>query len=258
MDNMEIRGEPPFRLKPIPLLVTAALGFAVPGVAGYAAFVSSKIFHTPSPYGPVLPWLYMQHGLQLLLALVVIAILKHRLVPADYGLHWPRGKTYILPAVLWGVFFGVLMTAVDYAPQLIAHTRPDPGFPLTPGNIWGWILFEGVYVGPTEEIPFRALLVTYLATTMPGKLHIGRFNMNWAGIIAALIFALLHANSFHTRHWPEALGQQLYAFALGVLYAYWLEKSRSVVASIVGHNVGDVVEYLILFMWLGVFQSIGK
>ena len=141
---MEIRGEPPFRLKPIPLLVTAALGFAVPGVAGYAAFVSSKIFHTPSPYGPVLPWLYMQHGLQLLLALLVIAVLKRRLVPADYGLHWPRGKTYILPAVLWGVFFGVLMTAVDYAPQLIAHTRPDPGFPLTPGNIWGWILFEGV------------------------------------------------------------------------------------------------------------------
>jgi hypothetical protein len=133
MDNMEIRGEPPFRLKPIPLLVTAALGFAVPGVAGYAAFVSSKIFHTPSPYGPVLPWLYMQHGLQLLLALVVIAVLKRRLVPADYGLHWPRGKTYILAAVLWGVFFGVLMTAVDYAPQLIAHTRPNPGFPLTPG-----------------------------------------------------------------------------------------------------------------------------
>jgi membrane protease YdiL (CAAX protease family) len=82
--------------------------------------------------------------------------------------------------------------------------------------------------------------------------------MNWAGIIAALIFALLHANNFHTRHWPAALGQQLYALALGVLYAYWLEKSRSVVASIVGHNVSDGVEYLILFMWLGVFQTVGK
>jgi hypothetical protein len=37
-----------------------------------------------------------------------------------------------------------------------------------------------------------------------------------------------------------------------VLYAYWLEKSESVVAPIVGHNVSDVVEYLILFAWLGV------
>ena len=186
-----------------------------------------------------------------MVALIVIGILKYRFVPADYGLHWPRGKTYIWSAIWWGVFFGVLMTVVDYAPQLLTHAKPDPGFPLTSYNIWGWIFFEGVYVGPTEEIPFRALLVTYLATTMPGKLHIGRFNMNWAGIIVAVIFALLHATSFDTRHWPEALGQQLYAFALGVFYAYWLEKSKSVVAPIVGHNVGDVVEYIILFAWLG-------
>jgi uncharacterized protein len=245
--------EPRFRLKLVPILVTAALGFAVPYIAGYAAFYSSKIFNTPSPNGPVLPWLYSQHAFQLLVALIVIAILKFRLVPADYGLHWPRGKSYIWAAILWGTFFGVLMTVVDYAPELFAHTKPDPGFPLTPGNVWGWTLFEGVYVGPTEEIPFRSLLVTYLAATMPGKFHIGRFNMNWAGIIVALIFALLHANNFDTRHLPQALGQQIYAFALGVLYAYWLEKSKSVVAPIIGHNFSDVVEYLILFAWLGVF-----
>jgi hypothetical protein len=244
--------EPRFKLKLIPILVTVALGYGVPYLAGFAAFFSSKIFGTPSPHGPTLAWLYIQHGFQLLLALIVIAVLKFWLMPADYGLHWPRGKTYLWPAILWGGLFGVLMTLVDYAPQLLAHTKPNPGFPLTPGNIGGWLFFEGVYVGPTEEIPFRALLVTFLATTMPGKLHIGRFNMNWAGVIVALIFALLHANNFDTRHWPEALGQQFYAFALGILYAYWLEKSKSVVAPIVGHNVGDVVEYLLLFAWLGV------
>jgi len=249
----ELPTEPRFRLKLIPILVTVALGYGVPYLAGFAAFCSSRIFDTPSPHGPTLPWLYIQHGFQLLLALIVIAVLKFRFVPADYCLHWPPGKTYIWPAILWGSFFGVLMTLVDYAPQLLAHTKPNPSFPLTPGNIGGWLFFEGVYVGPTEEIPFRALLVTFLATTMPGKLHIGRFNMNWAGIIVALIFALLHAGNFDTRHWPEALGQQFYAFALGVLYAYWLEKSKSVVAPIVGHNVSDVVEYLLLFAWLGVF-----
>jgi hypothetical protein len=245
--------EPRFKPKLIPILVTVALGFGVPYLAGFTAFFSSKIFGTPSPHGPTLPWLYMQHGFQLLLALIVIAVLKFRLVPADYCLHWPREKTYLWPAILWGGFFGVLMTLVDYAPQLLAHTKPNPGFPLTPSNIGAWLFFEGVYVGPTEEIPFRALLVTFLATTMPGKLHIGRFNMNWAGVIVALVFALLHANNFDTHHWPEALGQQFYAFALGILYAYWLEKSNSVVAPIVGHNVGDVVEYLLLFAWLGVF-----
>jgi hypothetical protein len=243
---------PHLRLKPIPLVITAALAFGVPIVGAYAAHYAILLFHLPVKPGGNLGWLFLQHAGQLLVALVVIAVLKYRLAPADYGFHWPRGKTYILAALLWGVFFGVLMTIVDYAPQIITRSRPDPGFPLTPVNTWGWTFFEGVYVGPTEEIPFRALLVTYLATAMPGKLHIGRFNMNWAGVIVAVMFALLHATSFDTRAWPQALGQQGYAFALGVLYAYWLEKSKSIVAPIIGHNVGDVVEYLIVFAWLRV------
>ena len=248
-----VETEPRFRLKPIPILVTVVLGFGVPVAAAYGALFFSKAIHWNLTPGANLPWLYMQHGFQFLVALIVIAVLKVFLVPADYGLHRPRGKTYIWSAILWGTFFGVLMTVVDYAPQLIAHAKPDLGFSPTPGNVAGWMFFESVYVGPTEEIPFRALLVTYLAATMPGKLHIGRFNMNWAGVIVALIFALLHATSFDTHNWPEALGQQFYAFALGVLYAYWLEKSKSVVAPIIGHNFSDGVEYLILFVWLAAF-----
>jgi len=240
----------PFRLKLVPLLVVVALGFTLPYAAAFAAVFCSKWLHTPSPQGPTLPWLYIHHAFQLGFALIAIVIVK-RFVPADYGLHAPRGKTYIGQAIAWGVFFGVLMTLVDYAPQLVAHTKPMLGYPLTSANVGGWLFFEGVYVGPTEEIPFRALLVTYLAAAMPGKLKLGRFDMNWAGIIVAVIFALLHAANFDTRAWPLALGQQIYAFALGVLYAYWLEKSGSIVAPIIGHNVGDVVEYAIVFAWVG-------
>lgn len=251
MNTAATLSEPRFRLKIVPLLVAAALGYGVPYGAGWLAYLCSRFLHTPSPTGPLVQWLYMQHGFQLLLALAVIAVLKYRFVPADYGLHLPRGKTYVWAALFWGIFFGVLMTVVDYAPQLIAHTLPDLGYRPTRANVWGWTLFEGIYVGPTEEIPFRALIVTYLAATMPGKLRIGRYSMNWAGIIAAVIFALLHANNFETRHWPQALGQQFYAFVLGVLYAYWLEKSGSILASMVGHNVSDVVEQLIVFGWCG-------
>ena len=253
MNTLESQVEPQFRLKLVPLMVVAALGWGVPIVGAILADISSKLIGTPSPQGPNLPWLYAQHAGQLLAALLVIGVLKYKFMPADYGLHWPRGKTYFLPALLWGVFFGVLMTAVEYAPQLLQHARPTVDYPLTSSNIWGWLFFEGVYVGPTEEIPFRALLVTYLAAAMPGRVRFGRYNMNWAGVIVAVIFALLHANNFTTSHWPEALGQQIYAFALGVLYAYWLEKSRSVVASAIGHNAGDFVAYLILFAWIGAF-----
>jgi hypothetical protein len=49
-----------------------------------------------------------------------------------------RQKTYFLPAVLLGVFF-VLMTVVDFTPQLLAHTKPDLGYPLTAANVTGWL-----------------------------------------------------------------------------------------------------------------------
>ena len=101
-------------------------------------------------------------------------------------------------------------------------------------------------------VEFRSVAAASIAVTMPGKVKLGRFEMNWAGVIVALIFALLHAESFDTQAWPQALGQQVYAFALGVLYAYWLEKSQSIVAPIIGHNVSDGVEYLILFAWIAV------
>lgn len=37
-----------------------------------------------------------------------------------------------------------------------------------------------------------------------------------------------------------ALAQQCYAFALGILYATWLEKSGSVLAPVIGHFCGDL------------------
>jgi uncharacterized protein len=247
-----LEGTPRLRLKLVPLLVAIALAIGVPVAGGLMAVGVSSLLHLHVQVGAYLPWLYLQHAGQLIVALLVIAILKYRLVPADYGLHWPRGKTYVWPAILWGVFFGVLMTVVDYAPQIIHHVRPHPAAAVSAASFWGWTFFEGVYVGPTEEIPFRALLVTYLAATMPGKLRLGRFEMSWAGVIVAVMFALLHATNFATRPWPLALGQQFYALALGVFYAYWLEKSRSVLAASIGHNLGDVVESLIAFAWLGV------
>ncbi len=247
-----LEGPPRLRLKPVPLLVTAALAVGVPLAGVLMTSWAGSLLHVHTQFGMNLSWIYLQHAGQVIVALLVIAILKYRLVPADYGLHWPRGKTYVWPAILWGVFFGVLMTVVDYAPQLLTHAGINSTGPASPAGFWAWTFFEGVYVGPTEEIPFRALLVTYLIATMPGKLRVGRFEMSWAGIIVAVMFALLHANNFATRPWPLALGQQFYAFALGVSYAYWLEKSRSVLAPSIGHNVGDVVEYLIAFAWLGV------
>ena len=189
MSTDEAAETPRFKFRFFPVLTAVALGIGIPYLAGE---ILSQLRH----YSRLVPgiadhlgWLYAQHGLQMLLALVAIAVMK-RLVPANYGLHTPPGKTYVLPAILWGLCFGVLMTVVDYAPSILSHTAPKLGYPLTTGNVLGWLGFAGIYVGPTEEILFRSLLVTYLSTTMPGRARLWGFEMNAAGLVAAAIYAL--------------------------------------------------------------------
>ncbi|HEX5183119.1 MAG TPA: CPBP family intramembrane glutamic endopeptidase [Allosphingosinicella sp.] len=231
------------------ILAVILLAAGLPIGGAILAAGVTRILHLPVSPGDNLAWLYWQHAGQTLLAIVAILIAK-RLVPGDYGLHLPKGKTYLGPAIACGIAFGLIMTLVDYWPQLMTHAKPALSYPLTTPNVAGWLFFEGVYVGPTEEIPFRALLVPLLAGLFPARLKLGRFDMYWAGIIVAALFALAHASSFETRPFAQALGQQVYAFALGVLYAYWLEKSRSVLAAAVCHNVGDVLEYGLTVAWI--------
>ena len=245
---------PKFRLKLRPLLIALGLTVFVVFGSGMLCVLSARLFHTALPQQSLVQWLYLQHSVQLALGLAAIAVLKFGFLRADFGLHWPRGRTYIGWALLGGVVFGVLMTVVDYGPQLVArrfaHADWPPGYPVGHGDVWRWMLFSA-YAGPTEEIPFRALLVTYLAATMPGTLRVGRFQVSWAGVIVAIIFALLHASSFFNVDWALALGQQVYAFVFSIVYAYWLEKSRSVVASMVGHGLSDLVENVIVFACMG-------
>jgi hypothetical protein len=242
-----------FRIRLLPLALVIVLGLGLPILGAIIANLLSRVLPVPGADGPTLPWLYWQHLWQTLLAFIAIAVIR-RVFPFDAGLRWPREATYIGPAILWGAFFGVLMTVVDHLPDLIARHPMDLGFPITRSSIIGWTFFEGVYVGPTEEILFRSLLVGYLMAAMPGKLTLGRYSMSWAGVIVAAIFALAHMASFITRPSFAAAGQQLYAFALGVFYAYWFEKSRSVVAPIIGHNVSDVVEYAICFVLIALWS----
>jgi uncharacterized protein len=234
---------------PLGLAITIGMGVGIPELASVGALAVGRAVGYPITNSFNLPFLYLQHGIQLLLALVAIGIVR-RLAPVDYGLHWPRGRTYFGPAIFWGAAFAVIMTIVGSAPEILAHRSPTLDYPLTLRNIAGWLVFEGVYVGPCEEIPFRALMVTFLAATMPGKISVAGFVMNRAGVVVAVIFALLHVGTFWHAPWPLALGQQGYAFALGVLYAYWLEKSGNVAAPILAHNVSDGLAFCITYIWV--------
>jgi CAAX prenyl protease-like protein len=53
--------------------------------------------------------------------------------------------------------------------------------------------------------------------------------------------------NFESR-FSAAAGQQVYAFVWGIIYAYWLEKSGSLLPSIIGHNLGNLLEDILAFV----------
>jgi len=195
-----------------------------------------------------MPWiaLFIDHAVMALVALILIALLSRGRM-GEYGLQKPREKSYLGASIGWGIFFGVLMTVADYLPSLLSH-KPPESYPLTPVNVTGWLVFSFVYVGFTEEIPFRGLLQTFLMQRTTGRIRIGSYDMHAAGVVLAVMFALAHLGNFWLRPFWAALAQQLYAIALGILYAYWREKSGSLAAAIIGHNLSDGVELSIVFL----------
>jgi hypothetical protein len=242
-----------FHLRPVPILVVILLAFGLWQLSGLLIDFASDHMRLPSVHGSKLAYSYMQEGVQFILALIAIAIAR-RVVPADYGLHLPRGKWYLAPAIYWGLIFGLVMTAIDFAPQILSHTAPKFDDALTRSNVFGWLFFQGVYSGIVEEVPYRALLVSYLSATMPGKMRFRGFEMNGAGVVVAIILAVPKIGLFITLDAGVALGAVLYTFAFGVLLAYWLEKSKSVLAPVVGHNIAFLVRYTLMFLMISAWR----
>jgi hypothetical protein len=106
-----------------PILATLGLAFLLLLPGGLMnAWVRERLGMERSM---AMPWLghYVDHAVMLVIALVLVAWLSKGRV-SEYGLQWPKSKSYALAAAGWGALFGVLMTVVDYLPQILTHTPP--------------------------------------------------------------------------------------------------------------------------------------
>lgn len=189
------------------------------------------------------PWIFVALAiiLQALVGLVAIMLMRRFLPKADAHLRFPaNGRTMIRTAVLFGISMALVMLVADYWPQMISRTAPTD-YPLNPVDSAGWI-FAMAITGFAEEPIFRGLMVGALAVLVPGRLRIGKLDLPIAAYIVALLFGLAHWQNFVVRPFYMAAAQQIYAFAWGLLYAWLMERSRSLVAPIITHGLSDAVE----------------
>jgi membrane protease YdiL (CAAX protease family) len=196
--------------------------------------------------------LFVHHGLQAAMSFAAI-LLWSGLPSADFGLR--RAKlSDVSSATRWALTVAALATALTYIPNVLSHTPPHPVHPADLGSLAGWTLFEGVYVGPTEEILFRSLLIGLLSRAgLPG-FRLARVRLSGATVIAALLFGAAHYAGVTTAPWWQSAFQIGYAIVLGLIYGYWFERSRSLLAPAVAHNATDLFATWVAFGFAAVWR----
>jgi CAAX protease family protein len=217
------------------------------GIQGLTlVFRISKLFFTPEQLQQH-PWIWLDehHVWQMMFALVAIGYFS-RSRYSDWGLNF-RNQELSWRIFAWFVPVCLaLLFVFDALPYLTKHQAPDFDFPVTYANVVGWLSFQWLLPGPSEEILFRGLIHTYLAQTWMGIWQIGKFSMPTVGILATLVFCLGHVNPLHAPHviWSE----QFWAFALGIYYSAVYHRTGSLLTPILSHNFWDGIVFAAWFL----------
>ncbi len=188
--------------------------------------------------------LYEHHFWQMVLALILIWLYSGGKF-SEWGLNFRNAK------VSWRIFFWFVLVYsgiiffMNVLPPLLHREPPTFDYPLTRANIVGWLSFEFIFVGISEEILFRGLIHTYLAKTWTQVWQIGKVAMPTAGIVTTFIFCLAHVDVLHFHiDWL----QQLWAFGFGLYYSAAYHRTGSLLNPILAHNYGDGIIFASLYL----------
>jgi len=202
------------------------------------------------PEGFYVGWTFMATALffQALFAYLCILIMRRVLPEADDHIRWPPDRSYAGVALFIGIVMGLVMLLADYWPEIAAARAPSTPYDVAPLPATA-MLVALLCTGFAEETLFRGLMVGMLVVLVPGRLRVGKIDLPIAGYFVALLFGIAHWESFVVDPLHLAIAQQLYAFVWGLIYVWLMERSKSLLAPIISHGVGNAVEVGIV-MWM--------
>jgi membrane protease YdiL (CAAX protease family) len=132
----------------------------------------------------------------------------------------------------------LVVIALVILPAWITHESSSGLItPTTRANTIGWLVFEWMFVGISEEILFRGLIQTFLQRSFPGVWKVLRVPIPHAGLLTTILFCLAHVPNW--RHPQVAIDQQIIVFCLSLYASIAYYRTRSLFAPILAHNFND-------------------
>ncbi len=215
------------------LLSAILISLVFPEVGVKVAFVFESWY--------TITWMYIHHITQLLLAVITILIIavfrKESL--SSWGFNFNKAA--------WSVRVALLFALVWFIITYIVTTKSNPGYNLNPVNIISDLFFDFIITPLSEEILFRGLIMGILLLVIKQNLKLGQVSISYAGIITALLFSLSHIGINYTDFTLNINWVQLiFAFWLGIFYAYMRDKTGNLLGPVIAHGASDGLITLIM------------
>ena len=215
------------------ILTVILLGAPILGRLGANLFDFSKIDPDSS-----FMWISIHHIIQGIVILILIFI-SHKLLSFDFKLGLGNKEVGIKYLKRF-MFFFMIYTVGAFLSMIILNGFQQFQYPLTGINIAGYLGFQLLLSGPSEELIFRAFAITIFTLLITEK----RINkhISYANLFAAIIFGLAHVYiAFSPFELSYTIFQVVYATVLGYFYGDCYEKSRSVIYPMIMHSFTNVM-----------------
>ena len=215
------------------LLSIVLLGAPILGRLGANLFDCSRL----DPDGSFL-WISVHHIIQAIVILILIWI-SNKLFSINFNLGLGNKEVGIKYLKRF-MFFFMIYTVGAFGSMILMGGFQPFQYPLTGLNITGYLGFQLLLSGPSEELIFRAFAITIFALLITDK----RLNkhISYANLFAAIIFGLAHVYiRFSPFEVSYTVFQVVYAMVLGYFYGDCYEKSKSVIYPMIMHSFTNMV-----------------
>lgn len=173
---------------------------------------------------------YVLHGWMLLTVDSWLIIFRH---------------SFPLGSLAWSSLHGWLTPWLIVGGLYLVLTLMSPG-PSLRYTIWVVFLFEGVFVGLTEEFFFRGLLQTTLHALIDPSSQ--TWGLSWGTVTAALIFGLSHLINLSMRSWGLTFRQVLFSTVMGLILGHYYDRTRNLWGAVILHNLIDSLSVMVLWV----------
>lgn len=206
------------------------------GVPKFAGAVADLINHGVIDPDGAFSWLFVHHLVQAAVFLALIRVFRF-IKPMEFGLAWGDRKVGWRYVLRFTLIFTMFMLGTLVLSLITKSFQPFPK-PLTARNVIGYLGFQLLLSGPSEELIFRAFAMTMLGLVLRGRIFAGK--VSTANLAAAVIFGLAHVSfSFSPFRVSYSAMQVVLSIGLGLLYGDCYEKSGSVFYPMMMHSIGN-------------------